>query len=179
MAVAKNKKSTGIQELISAEQIHKRIVELGREISRDLADGDLVVVGVLKGSFIFMADLVRAISRPLACDFIRVSSYDKDCSTGVVRLEFDLTQPIAEKNVLLVEDIVDTGRTLRYLLRHLQVKRPAKLRGASLLYKEIEPQVRGLVDYCGFTIPDQYVVGYGLDSEGGYRALPYIGVKVD
>lgn len=177
MTAAKAKKNGAIEELISAVQIQTRIVELGREISRDLADGDLVVVGILKGSFIFMADLVRAISRPLTCDFIRVASYDKDRSTGVVRLEFDLTQPITEKNVLLVEDIVDTGRTLRYLMKHIQTKRPAKLRVASLLYKDIDPHMRSFVDYCGFTVPDQYMVGYGLDSGGHYRSLPYIGVK--
>lgn len=177
MVVARASREGGIDELISAAQIQARVGELGREISRDLADGDLVVVGILKGSFIFMADLVRAMSRPLTCDFIRVASYEQDRSTGVVRLEFDLTQPIAEKNVLLVEDIVDTGRTLRYLMKHLQTKRPAKLRVASLLYKEVDPNMRSFVDYCGFTVPDQYVVGYGLDSEGLYRELPYIGVK--
>ncbi len=175
--MTKSKTPSRIETLVSAEQIAQRIAELGQEISRDLGDHELVVVGILKGSFIFMADLVRVMKQQLTCDFIRVSSYEKDRSTGVVRLDFDLTQPIADKNVLLVEDIVDTGRTLRYLLKHLQTKRPAKLRVASLLYKEIDPHVRGLVDYCGFTIPDEYVVGYGLDSEGYYRSLPYIGVK--
>ena len=164
-----------IESLISAEQIQARIQELGREIEKDLADGELVVVGVLKGSFIFMADLVRAIKRPLSCDFLRVSSYENDRSAGVVRMEFDLTQSITDKNVLLIEDIVDSGRTLRYLLKHLQSKRPAKLRVASLLYKELNPEVRGMIDYCGFTIPNEFVIGYGLDSGGLYRSLPYVG----
>ncbi|MBI2343007.1 MAG: hypoxanthine phosphoribosyltransferase [Deltaproteobacteria bacterium] len=165
--------------LISEKAIQERIVALGAEIDRDLKDGDLVVVGVLKGSFVFMADLIRAIKRPVSCDFIRVASYDHDHSTGVVRLEFDLTQPIADKSVLLIEDIVDTGRTLRFLLKYLQAKRPARIRVASLLYKEINPEVRGFIDYCGFTVPDKYVVGYGLDSEGLYRSLPHIGCRAE
>lgn len=167
----------GFEVLLTPEQIQERIRELGAQISKDLGDSEIVVVGVLKGSFIFMADLVRALQGHLTCDFLRVSSYDQDRSTGVVRLEFDLTQSIEDKNVLLVEDIVDSGRTLRYLLRHLQTKRPAKLRVASLLYKALHPEVRGLIDYCGFTVPDHYIVGYGLDSHGLYRALPYIAYK--
>ncbi len=164
-----------IEPLISSEQIQARILELGREIEKDLAGGELVAVGVLKGSFIFMADLVRSIKSPLRCDFLRVSSYENDRSTGVVRMEFDLTQSITDKNVLLIEDIVDSGRSLRYLLKHLQSKRPAKLRVASLLYKELNPEVRGMIDYCGFTIPNEFVIGYGLDSGGLYRSLPYVG----
>lgn len=176
MAMASSK---SFETLLTVQQIQERIKDMAREIDRDLHDGELVVVGVLKGSFIFMADLVRGIKRPLACDFIRVSSYEQDRSTGVVRLEFDLTQSIQDKNVLLVEDIVDSGRTLRYLLRHLQAKKPAKLRVASLLYKEIHPEIKGLIDYLGFTIPDKYVLGYGLDSQGLYRSLPMVGYRTD
>lgn len=164
-----------LQTLLTAEQVAARIRDLGAQIDRDLPDGELVVIGVLKGSFIFMADLVRSITRPLSCDFLRVSSYAQNKSTGVVRMEFDLTQSIAGKHVLLVEDIVDTGRTLEYLRAHVLAKHPASLKIASLLYKELRPELREHIDYLGFSIPDHYVVGLGLDSDGLYRSLPYIG----
>ena len=164
-----------IEVLISEDQIRKRVDELARRVEDDYAQGELVVVGVLKGSFIFMSDLVRLIKRPLACDFIRVSSYKEDQSTGVVRMEFDMTQPIEGKDVLLIEDIVDTGRTLRYLLRHLKSKNPRSLKVASLLYKDMGTGSREMIDYLGFEVPDRYVIGYGLDSKGLYRSLPYVG----
>lgn len=166
-----------IEVLISHSEIEKRVEELAREIETDFQnDGELVVVGVLKGSFIFMSDLVRKIKRPLACDFLRVSSYEQDRSTGVIRMEFDLTQPVKDKNVLLIEDIVDTGNTLKHLLKHMKAKEPKKLKVASLLYKEMGVGMRGYIDYVGFEVPNKYVIGYGLDSEGLYRSLPYIGV---
>jgi hypoxanthine phosphoribosyltransferase len=121
-----------------------------------------------------MADLVRAISVPLHCEFLRVSSYQDDTSSGNVRIDFDLTQSVAGKHVLLVEDIVDTGRTLRFLLNHLKTKGAASVKVCSLLYKEIDPSVRPLIDYLGFTIPNEYVVGYGMDAEGLHRSLPGI-----
>lgn len=161
--------------LLTAAEIQKRVEELGAQIAKDYAKKSLVVVGVLKGSFIFMADLVRHIGLPLACDFIRVASYDKDHSTGIVRMEFDMTQPIDGKDVLLVEDIVDTGNTLTYLLKHLEGKKPASLKVCSLLFKDIGKEIRNKINYLGFTIPPRYVIGYGLDSEGIYRSLPYIG----
>jgi hypoxanthine phosphoribosyltransferase len=164
-----------IDVLFTEEEIRERVAVLAREIEKDAPDGELVVVGVLKGAFLFMADLVRRIRRPLACDFIRVSSYDHDRSTGVVRMEFDMTQPIKDKHVLLVEDIVDSGRTLRALLAHLHTKEPASLRVASLLYKEMGTDSRKMVDYVGFEVPNCYVIGYGLDSNGLYRSLPYVG----
>lgn len=165
-----------IDILFTQEQIQKRIDELARQIEVDIpADGEFVVVGVLKGAFIFMSDLVRRIKRPLACDFLRVSSYDHDKSTGQVRMEFDMTQPIAGKHVLMVEDIVDTGRTLKHLLDHMRTKEPLSLKVASLLYKEMGTGMREHVDYLGFDVPDEFVIGYGLDSEGLYRSLPYIG----
>ena len=167
-----------IEVLYSADQIQTRVAELAKEIERGLPDGDeFVVVGVLKGSFIFMADLVRNIEKPLACDFIRVSSYEKDRSTGVVRFEFDTTQPITGKHVLLVEDIVDTGRTLKALLEHMKAKKPASLKVASLLFKDMGTGMRDSIDFLGFEVPDKFVIGYGLDYEGRYRSLPYIGVK--
>jgi hypoxanthine phosphoribosyltransferase len=164
-----------IDVLFSEEQIKARVAELAAEIDRDFPDGELVVVGVLKGSFIFMADLVREIKRSLACDFLRVSSYENDRSTGQVRMEFDMTQPVEGKHVLLVEDIVDSGRTLRHLLEHMGTKHPKSLKVASLLYKEMNTGSRGMVDYLGFESPHRFVIGYGLDSEGLYRDIPYVG----
>lgn len=164
-----------IEVLITAAEIEKQIATLASQIEKDFRGKNLVVVGVLKGSFVFMADLVRKVQIPLTCDFLRVSSYDHDRSTGVVRMEFDMTQPIKGKDVLLIEDIVDSGRTLTYLLHHLESHDPSSLKVCSLLYKETESGVRKKIDYLGFTIPDHFVIGYGLDSEGLYRSLPYIG----
>lgn len=164
-----------LEVLYSAQQIEQRVVEIGKQIDFDYKDEPLVVVGVLKGSFLFMADLVRAIRKPLRCDFLRVSSYDRDVSTGVVRMDFDLTQSIEGDNVLLVEDIVDSGRTLSFLKQHLQTKKPKSLKVCSMLYKNMGTDNRHLADYVGFEIPNHFVIGYGLDSEGLYRSLPYIG----
>lgn len=164
-----------IDVLFSKDQIEKRLDELARQVEADFKDGEMVVVGVLKGAFVFMADLVRRIKRPLACDFIRVASYEHDHDTGVVRMEFDMTQPVEGKHVLLVEDIVDSGKTLKYLIKYLNTKSPLSMKVASLLYKEKGAGVKKLVDYIGFESPDRYVVGYGLDSEGLYRSLPYVG----
>lgn len=166
---------SNIDILFSASQISQRVTELGKQIDADYKDEPLVVVGVLKGSFLFMADLVRAIQKPLRCDFLRVSSYEHDKSTGVVRMDFDLTQSIEGDNVLLIEDIVDSGRTLSFLKQHLQTKKPKSLKVCSMLYKNIGIDNRHLADYVGFEIPNHYVVGYGLDSDGLYRSLPYIG----
>lgn len=164
----------GLDILVTAAEIQKRIEEMAGKIAEDYKNRPLVVVGVLKGSFIFMADLVRQISMPLTCDFLRVASYEHDHPTGVVRMEFDMTQPVTGKDVLLVEDIVDTGNTLRALLNHMELKKPATLKVCSLLYKEVGSGVREKIDYLGFTVPPRYVIGYGLDSEGLYRSLPYV-----
>ena len=164
-----------IEVLVSEAEISRRVAVIAAEIDRDFAGDELVVVGVLKGSFVFMADLVRHIKMPLACDFLRVSSYSGDMSTGTVRMDFDMTQPVLGKSVLLVEDIVDTGRTLRHLVAHMQSKGVAKLKIASLLYKETGAGLKDVVSYIGFEVPDRYVIGYGLDSEGLYRSLPYVG----
>lgn len=170
---------TNIDVLVSRSDIASRVEKIGREITNDYQGKELVVVGVLKGAVMFMSDLVREIDLPLRCDFLRVSSYDNDRSTGIVRMDFDMTQPVTGLHVLLVEDIVDTGRTLRHLLEHLRSKEPASLKVVSLLYKETGTGSRELVDYVGFEIPDRYVIGYGLDSEGLYRALPYVGAFRD
>lgn len=164
-----------IEILFDPKEIEKRVGELARQIEADFKDGEMVVVGVLKGAFVFMSDLVRHIKRPLACDFIRVSSYDHDRDTGTVRMEFDVTQPLSGKDVLLVEDIVDSGKTLKFLMRLIEAKSPRKLKVVSLLYKETGRDSRKLVDYVGFEAPKRYIIGYGLDSEGLYRSLPYIG----
>jgi hypoxanthine phosphoribosyltransferase len=165
---------TPFDALITEARIRARVRKMGEEISHAYAGKDLVVAGVLKGAFIFMADLVRSVSVPLHCDFLRVSSYENNKSTGNIRIDFDLTQPVEGQHVLLVEDIVDSGRTLRFLIDHLKAKKPASLKVCSLLYKEIDPSVRPLIDYLGFTVPKEYVVGYGMDAEGLYRSLPEI-----
>lgn len=163
-----------LQTIFTREEIQRRLEELASEIEKDFKGRSLVVVGVLKGAFVFMADLIRHINLPLTCDFIRVSSYSRNRSTGIVRMEFDMTQPILDKDVLLVEDIVDTGNTLNFLLNYLETKHPRSLRVCSLLYKEVGSKIGEKIDYLGFTIPNCYVVGYGLDSEGMYRSLPHI-----
>jgi hypoxanthine phosphoribosyltransferase len=166
----------GIDVLISEADLRARVAEMGRDITRDYADRNLVVIGVLKGSFIFLADLARAIDLPLAIDFIGISSYQGTRSTGVVQITSDLTRSIEGKDVLLVEDIVDTGLTMKYLLENLGTRRPASIRIAALLEKPARAQVKIPVDYRGFVIGDEFVVGYGLDWDGKLRNLPYVGV---
>jgi hypoxanthine phosphoribosyltransferase len=166
----------GIDVLISEADLRARVAEMGRDITRDYADRNLVVIGVLKGSFIFLADLARAIDLPLAIDFIGISSYQGTRSTGVVQITSDLTRSIEGKDVLLVEDIVDTGLTMKYLLENLGTRRPASIRIAALLEKPARAQVKIPIDYRGFVIGDEFVVGYGLDWDGKLRNLPYVGV---
>jgi len=162
-------------EIIGAGSIQKRVKELAGEISRDFAGREITVVGVLKGAFVFMSDLVREIRLPLRCDFLRVESYDAQGKSGTVRLEFDLTQPIEGQDVLLIEDILDTGKTLQFILAHLSGKKPKSLTVCCFLDKGLVPEIRKNVRYVGFQVPPQYVVGYGLDWAGRYRELPYIG----
>ena len=166
-----------LKPFISARRLQARVRALGRRIRSDYRGGDLVLVGILKGSFIFMADLARAIDLPLTCDFMRVSSYgNATSSNGRIRMEFDLSHPIRGKDVLLVEDIVDTGWTLDHVLRELRRKRPASLKLAALLHKPSRTRVEVPIEYLGFTIPDRFVVGYGLDFDGRYRNLPHLAV---
>ncbi len=161
--------------LLSERQIADRIAELGAELTRDYAGKELAVVGVLKGSLLFMSDLIRRIELPLTCDFLRVSSYDGGTrSTGVVRFDFDLTQPIRDKHVLVVEDIIDTGLTMAFLLETLSLRGPSSIRVVTLLDKPENRRAEVAVDYVGFTIPNRFVIGYGLDLEGRYRNLPYV-----
>jgi hypoxanthine phosphoribosyltransferase len=163
--------------MISAEAIQSRVRELGEEIRSHYQGKELKVVGVLNGSFIFMADLVRAIGQDLSCDFLGLSSYGESTeSSGVVAITKDLVGPIEGQHVLVIEDIIDTGLTMAYLLENLATRKPASLKIASLLSKPARRRVEVSIDYLGFTIEDRFVVGYGLDYAGKYRNLPYIGV---
>ena len=163
--------------LISEEEIQARVLELAAEISADYADADdLVMVGVLKGSFIFLADLSRRLSIPRTIEFIAVSSYGNgSVSSGAVRLVMDVRGNIEGKHVLIVEDIVDTGHTLKYLIGMLQSHRPASVTTAALVRKAESAEVEVTIDYLGFDIGDEWVVGYGLDFAEQNRTLPYIG----
>jgi hypoxanthine phosphoribosyltransferase len=164
--------------LISEEQIRDKVRELGAQISADYADSAVTLVSVLKGSLPFMADLMRAVSIPVQIDLMEVSSYGGATteSSGLVRILKDLSSSIANKDVLIVEDIIDTGLTLNYLLRYLRGKNPRSLRICALLDKPARRLVEIPIDYRGFTIPDEFVVGYGLDFGEYYRNLPFIGV---
>lgn len=175
-----NRETDPFVELISAEAITRRVAELGARITADYAGlgagEDVVVLGVLKGSVIFMADLVRHIALPLTLDFIGVASYgDATVSSGVVQITQDLTRPIEHKHVLVVEDIVDTGHTVHYLMENLATRKPASIKLCSLLHKPERAERQVHIDYLGFTIPNKFVVGYGLDVAQRYRNLPFIG----
>jgi hypoxanthine phosphoribosyltransferase len=162
--------------LITAEQIQKRVAELGIEIERDYPDG-VHIIAVLKGAFMFLSDLARAIKGNISLDFMAVSSYAKGTTTtGEVRLLKDLDTPVHGRDVLIVEDIVDTGLTLTYLQDALRARSPKSLRTICLLNKPSRRKVAVKVEYIGFTIEDRFVVGYGLDYAEQYRNLPYIGV---
>jgi hypoxanthine phosphoribosyltransferase len=164
-----------LRPLIPAERIAERVATLGKEVAAALPDGELLVVGVLRGAFIFMADLVRALPRPHACDFLSVRSYgDATETSGVLEITHDLTLPLEGKHVLLVEDIVDTGLTLKYLLGLLAARRPQSLKVCALLSKPARRRVQVPVDFLGFEVPDVFVVGYGLDAAQRHRHLSYI-----
>jgi hypoxanthine phosphoribosyltransferase len=164
--------------LISERRIAERVAELARQISADYADVDeLLLVGVLRGAFIFLADLARRLDVPCSIDFMALSHYEHGSTPSAgVRLIMDLRVPIAGRHVLLVEDIVDSGETLAYLRRMLEARRPASLKICALTRKpdRLTSEVR--LDYVGFDIPDAWVVGYGLDYDNRFRALPYIGM---
>jgi hypoxanthine phosphoribosyltransferase len=169
-----------VQTLFTAEQIHIRIKEMAARISTDYPDGNpLHFVAVLKGAFVFLSDLARAMApRPVTLDFIAVSSYGAATkSSGEVRLLKDLDIPLQGRDVIIVEDIVDTGLTLSYLQEVLRARSPKTLRTACLLSKPSRRQVEVAVEYIGFEIEDRFVVGYGLDHAGQFRHLPFIGVQ--
>lgn len=166
--------------LITPEAIEQRVRELAQQIDRDYQGVDrLYVIGILKGAFIFLADLTRHLSVPHAVDFMALSSYGKTTQSGAVRILMDLREPIERQHVLVVEDIVDSGHTLDYLIHLLQGRQPASLRTCALVRKQREHVPNGeaalrQVDYLGFEIPDVWVVGYGLDYAERYRTLPYV-----
>jgi len=163
--------------LITEERIQARVAELGRQIARDYQGGNLFMVGILKGAAIFLADLARSIAIPATFDFMAVSSYGAATkSSGAVRILKDIDQPLDGRDVLIVEDIVDTGLTLNYLHDLFAARNPRSLRICALLDKKERRQVPVGVDYCGFEIPNEFVVGYGLDYRELYRNLPLIGV---
>ncbi len=160
--------------LISTEAIQARVKELAQQIAKDYPVGEpLYMVGILKGAFIFLADLTRALPIPHIVDFMAVTSYGKTTSTGEVRLLMDLREPVEGRHVLIVEDIIDSGQTLHYLYRLLRGRNPASLKTCALVRKK-RNSIEVPVDYLGFVIPDVWVVGYGLDYADKHRTLPYI-----
>ncbi len=169
--------NASIIKIIDERDIQKRVATLATKISDDYRNaGELVLVGVLKGAFILLADLSRRLSIPHTIDFIALSSYDlKDESSGQVRLVMDMREAIEGKHVIVVEDIIDTGRTLHYLLDLLSSRHPSSLRTCVLVRKERDQNHSIKIDYLGFDIPDKWVVGYGLDYDEQHRTLPYIG----
>lgn len=169
-----------IKTLITAEQIEDKLKEIGEQITEDYAGKEVLLVGVLRGAFMVMADLARHIDLPCEFDFMAVSSYGASTQTsGVVRILKDLDEEIEGRHVLIVEDIIDSGLTLNYLIKSLRVRRPESLEIATLLLKEGIQRVPLDVKYTAFTIGPEFVVGYGLDYAGKYRNLPYIGVMGD
>ncbi len=162
--------------LISQEEIQSRVAKMGAEISRDFANKDPIFVGVLKGCFIFMADLMRHVGIHCSMDFMAVSSYSGATSTGAVKINKDLGQDIEGRHLILVEDILDSGVTLNYLKNYLMVRKPASITIATLMDKPARRKADIYADYSCFEIPDAFVVGYGLDYNERYRNLPYIGV---
>jgi hypoxanthine phosphoribosyltransferase len=167
--------------LVSEEAVQKRVAELGRTISEDYRDKDVVLICVLKGGVAFLTDLMRQITIPHEIDFMAISSYGvgQRESTGAVRLIMDLKTDIAGREVLIVEDIVDSGQTMNYLLRLFWARKPASLRVCTLLNKPNRRVVEVPLDYVGFDIPDEFVLGYGLDFDEKYRNLPYVAVLKD
>ena len=164
--------------LISEEQLQAKVAELGAQISRDYAGKDLLLVSILKGSVVFMADLMRAITEPCSIDFMVVSSYGgaNTTSTGLVKIVKDLDQDLSGKDVLIVEDILDTGVTLSNLVPMLKMRNPNSVKICTILDKPSRRKADIQPDYEGFQVPDEFVVGYGLDYDEKYRNLPYVGV---
>ncbi|MBP2628270.1 MAG: hypoxanthine phosphoribosyltransferase [Firmicutes bacterium] len=163
--------------LLSSDELAKRIEEMGAEITADYAGKEILMIGVLRGAVLFMADLARAIKVPVAIDFMAVSSYGAGTnSSGVVRILKDLDEDVEGKHVLVVEDIIDSGLTLNYLLDNVKSRKPASIKLCTLLNKPERRKVNVNIDYNGFNVPDYFVVGYGLDYAEKYRNLPFIGI---
>lgn len=162
--------------LFTAEQIQQKVKEMAENISNDYEGKDLLAVGVMRGAFMFFSDLVRAVRVPLVIDFMVAASYVKTASTGEVKIYHDIREDVTDKDVLLIEDIVDTGITLNFIREHILMRRPRSLKICTLLDKKERRVVDVPLDYVGFDIPNEYVVGYGLDYDNKYRNLPYISV---
>ena len=166
-----------LKVLVSEEELKAKVAELGAQISKDYEGKNLVLVSILKGSVVFMADLMRAVSIPCSIDFMVVSSYGSGVkSSGVVKIVKDLDVPLAGKDLLIVEDILDSGLTLSYIKELLASRGPASIKIATLLDKPSRRKVDLVADYIGFSVPDEFVIGYGLDYDEKYRNLPYIGI---
>lgn len=162
--------------LITDHEIRERIKSLGGEISKDYVDKNPVLVTVLRGAIVFLCDLIREISVPITLDFLSISSYSGEVHTGVVRITKDLSESIENRHVILIEDIIDTGLTLNYILKTLKARKPLDIRVCALLNKKMRRIIDIPIDYCGFEIPDEFVVGYGMDYSQQYRNLPFIAV---
>jgi hypoxanthine phosphoribosyltransferase len=174
MSDPSNEQSIG-ETLVASEDLKRRVAELGKQISEDYEGRDLFMVGVLKGAVLFLADLMRSLSVPCEIDFMAVSSYgSKTDSSGVVRILKDLDAPIEDRHVLIVEDIIDSGLTLQYLMRNLKARRPASLEVCALLTKPERLRVDLSPRYVGFEIPNRFAIGYGLDHAQRYRNLDYV-----
>jgi hypoxanthine phosphoribosyltransferase len=168
------------QVLVTAEELRRRIGELGAEISRDYEGRDLIMIGVLRGAVLFLADLMRELTVPCEIDFMAVSSYGSETdSSGVVRILKDLDSSIEGRNALIVEDIIDSGLTLQYLMRNLRARNPASVEVCALLTKPERRRVELPIRYVGFEIPNRYVIGYGLDYAQRYRNLDFVAVLND
>lgn len=166
--------------LIAENKIKERIADLATEIAFDYRGKEVTAISVLKGSFIFFADLIRQIDLPMTCEFMGLSSYgNKTTSSGEVKVTLDLTEPIQGKHIIIIEDIVDTGLTMQYLINALKTRKPASLKICSLLVKPETLKCDIEIDYVGFKLGKEFVVGYGLDYANRYRQLPYIGVVED
>jgi len=179
MGVAEVSEDRISEVLLTPEQIMARVAELGKHVSEDYAGRKLILVGVLNGAFVFLADLIRAISIPLEVDFVAISSYGAATrSSGVVRIIKDLEKSVEGKHVLLVEDIIDTGLTLKlsYIVENLKARKAASVKICTLLDKPSRREADVHADYVGFEVPDKFVIGYGLDHNGLYRNLPFVGI---
>ncbi len=164
--------------LISEREIKKKIKSLAARINRDFRGEHLYIIGILNGCYMFLSDLARELKMPCTVDFMRVSSYGNATETsGVVRIIMDVSESLTGKNVLIVEDIIDTGLTMDYLVRTIRQKNPRTIKICTLLHKKVKTRININIDYCGFEVPDKFVVGYGLDYNNMYRNMKYIGYK--
>jgi len=163
-----------IKKIISKSEIKRKIKEIARKIEKDFDGKEIIMLGLLKGSFIFLADLIREISFPIKCDFIKLSSY-KGKEKGKLKIEFLNSLSLKGKNVIIVEDIVDTGNTLEEIIKRIEKEKAAVIKICALIVKKKKRKCKLKIDYCGFKIPDEFVVGYGLDFNEKYRNLNYIG----